>query len=145
MNAEQTPGRPFALVLIAAIYLFSLLLAASNYGSPFPFLGRIYLGGAGEWLVLADSIICLYLVLGIWKRQSLTLWLLIGYNILDICNAFTNLALLPMAAYAQLAGGAIPEAELRLNTIVASVLLILLNGYLLRNRRHFSNKSPYLF
>jgi len=142
---EQTANRPFALVLIAAIYLFSLLLAASNYGLPFPFLGRLYLGGAGEWLVLADSISCLYLVLGIWQRQSLTLWLLIGYNTLDICNAFTNLALLPMAAYAQLAGGAIPETELRVNTIAASVLLMLLNCYLFRSRRHFNNKSPYLF
>jgi hypothetical protein len=142
---EQTASRPFALVLIAAIYLFSLLLAASNYGSPFPFLGRLYLGGAGEWLVLADSIICLYLVLGIWKRQSFTLWLLIGYNLLDICNACINLALLPVAPYAQLAGKTIPEADLRLNVVAASVLLMLLNGYLFSNRRHFNNKSPYLF
>jgi hypothetical protein len=145
VNAEQTPSRPFALVLIAAIYLFSLLLAVSNYGYPFPFLGRIYLGGAGEWLVLADSIICLYLVIGIWKRQKLTLWFLIGYNLFDICNAYINLAFLPVSAYAQLAGGAISEADLQLNTMVASVLLMLLNCYLLRNRRHFNNKSPYLF
>jgi hypothetical protein len=85
------------------------------------------------------------LVLGIWKRQSLTLWLLIGYNLLDICNACINLALLPVTAFAQLAGGAIPEADLRLNTMVASVLLLLLNCYLFSNRRHFNNKSPYLF
>ena len=145
MPAEAGPSRPFALVFLAGAYLFFLLLALSNYGEPFPFMGRFYQGSAGEWFVFADCIVSLYLVIGILKRQRLTLWLLIAYNLLDICNAGVNLALLPLGEYARLAGVAIPEAELRFNTIAAAVLLMLLNLYLLRNRRHFDNDSPYLF
>ncbi|HBG04037.1 MAG: hypothetical protein A2075_22480 [Geobacteraceae bacterium GWC2_58_44] len=143
--SDEAPRRPFALVIIAAIYLFSLLLAVSNYGHPFPFMGRFCQGGAGERLVFGDSIICLYLFLGILKRQRLTVWLLIGYNLLDICNACVNLALIPVGAYAQLAGTPIPEAELRFSTIGAALLLILLSVYVFGNRRHFNNSSPYLF
>jgi hypothetical protein len=142
---DETPRRPLALLALAAVYLFSLLMAVSNYGYPFPFMGRCYTGRAGEWLVFADSMISLYLVMGILKRQRLTLWLLIAYNLLDICNACVNLALFSASQYASLAGAPVPEAELRLNTFVAALVLMLLNVYVLGNRRHFNNDSPYLF
>ena len=141
----ETPGRPLALFALAALYLLSLLMAVSNYGYPFPFMGRCYTGRSGEWLVFIDSMISLYLVMGILKRQRLTLWLLIAYNLLDVCNACVNLALLSAGQYASLAGAPVPAAELRLNTLLAALVLMLLNVYLLGNRRHFNNVSPYLF
>lgn len=145
MPCEETGGRPFALLLLAAIYLCSLLLAVSGYGDPFPFMGRFYLAEAGGRLVFADSMICLYLVIGILKRQRLTAWLMVGYNLLDIANACVNLAVIPPKLYAQLAGTPVPGDELRLNTIVAALVLMLLNIYVFANRRHFNNRSPYLF
>jgi hypothetical protein len=134
-----------ALLALAAVYLFSVLMAASNYGSPFPFMGRCYSGRAAELLVFADGMISLYLVIGILKRQRLTLWLLIAYNLLDIGNACVNLVLLSPGQYAVLAGAALPESELRMNTFVAALAVMLLNLYAFGNRRHFANRSPYLF
>jgi hypothetical protein len=143
--SDETRSRPFALVALASVYLFSLLLAVSNYGQPFPFMGRFYPGRAGEWLVFADSICSLYLIIGILKRQRLTVWLLIAYNLFDICNACVNLAQLSASEYARLAGAPIPDGDLRFNTLAAALVLMLLNVYVFGNRRHFHNSSPYLF
>jgi len=142
---EHAKNRPFALSVLAALYLFFLLLTVSSYGSPFPFMGRFYPGRAGDCLVFADSIIAIHLFIGILKRQRLTLWLLIAYNLLDICNACVNLALIPTVEYARLADTPIPEGVLRFNTLAAALFLLLLNLYLFRNRRLFDNRSPYLF
>ena len=144
MSAESARP-PLALLAIAAVYLFSLLLAVSNYGYPFPFMGSCYTGGAADCIVFGDSMISLYFIIGILKRQRLTLWLLIAYNLLDVGNALVNLALLSPAQYASLAEAPIPEGELRLNVMVAALLLMLLNLYVFANRRHFNNRSPYLF
>jgi hypothetical protein len=143
--SDETGRRPFALFALAAVYLFSLLLAASDYGMPFPFMGSCYQGRVGEWLVFADSMICLYLVIGILKRQRFTLWLLIGYNLLDICNACVNLLRMSAEEYALCAGASVPQAELRVNTLSAALFVVLLNLYAFGNRRHFDNGSPYLF
>lgn len=145
LRAGQGKGRPFALLPLAAAYLFSLLLAVSSYGYPFPFMGSFYQGRAGDCLVFADSIISLYLVIGILKRQRLTLWLLIAYNLLDICNALVNLALLSAEEYARLAGVPISQGDLRFSTLAAALVLMLLNVYILANRRRFDNSSPWLF
>jgi len=139
------PGRPLALLALAAVYLFSLLTALSSYGYPFPFMGHCYAGRAGEWLVFGDGMISLYLILGILKRQRLSLWLLIGYNLLDVLNAGVNLVLLTPGDYAALADPPISATDLRNYTLAAGVLLMLLNVYAFGNRRHFSNRSLYLF
>lgn len=131
--------------IAAAVYLFSFLFAASSYGDPFPLMGRFYAGRAAEALVLADSIASLYLLIGILKRQRLTLWLLVAYNLFDVCNALANLALIPAEEYARRGGAFISAAELRTNTLIAVLFLVALTAWLLLNRRHFDNKSAYLF
>ena len=133
------------MVFVAAVSLCSLLLAFSSYGNPFPFMGTLYAGEAAQRLVFVDTMICLYLVIGILKRQKLTVWLLIGYNLFDICNAWVNLALIPAAEYARLAEAPVPEHDLLFNTLFASLLLVLLNLYLYRIREFFDNRAPYLF
>jgi hypothetical protein len=135
---------PPALLALAGFYLFSLLLAASNLDSPFPFLGTIYRGGAGEWLGFAEVMISLYLCIGILKRQRLTFWLVIVYNLFDICNGLANLALIAPRQYAAV-GIAVPQRELCINTLGAILFLLLITFCLFRNRREFSNNSPYLF
>ena len=142
---QPTQGRPIGLSALAAAYIFFLLLSVASFGDPFPFMGRFYPGRAGEILVFADSMASLYLCIGILKRQRLTAWLLIAYNLLDICNACVNLALIPAAQYERLAGAPIPMDQLRSNTFAAGVFLIVLNVYVFRNRRLFDNLSPYLF
>jgi hypothetical protein len=142
---DTTRGRPLGLNALAAAYLFFLLLSASSYGDPFPFMGRFYPGRPGHFLVFADSMVTLYLCIGILKRQRLTAWLLIAYNLLDICNAGVNLALIAPDQYARLVGTPIPVDQLRINTFAAALFLMLLNVYVFRNRRHFDNRSPFLF
>jgi len=144
MSADRG-RRPFAIFPLVLVSLLSMLLAFSHYGNPFPFMGRFYLGDAAQRFAFADSLISLYLLIGILKRQQLTVWLLIAYNLLDICNAWVNLALIPAADYARLAAIPIPEGDLRFNTLFASLVLMLLNLYLYLNRRQFDNRSPYLF
>lgn len=138
-------SRPLALFPLVMVSLFSLLLAFSNYGNPFPFMGTLYQGEVAQRFVFADSLISLYLLIGILKRQYFTVWLLIGYNFVDICNAWVNLALIPIVEYAALAVVPVTEEDLRFNTLFATLVLLLLNLYLYRNRRQFNNYSPYLF
>jgi hypothetical protein len=140
-----TEHRPFALFPLAVVALFSMLLAFSSYGNPFPFMGTLYEGELAKRFVFADALVSLYLLIGIFKRQQLTVWLLIAYNTLDICNAWINLAMIPAAEYARLAVIPVSQDEMRFNTLFASLVLMLLNLYLYRNRRHFDNYSPYLF
>lgn len=142
MPVERRPLLLFPLVLVS---LVSLLLSFSSYGNPFPFMGTIYQAEAARRFVLGDSLLSLYLLIGILKRQRLTVWLLIGYNLLDICNAWVNLAVIPVAQYTGLAPVPVSEHDLRFNTLFATLVLLLLNVYLYRNRREFDNHSPYLF
>ncbi|MBJ6727611.1 hypothetical protein [Geomesophilobacter sediminis] len=136
---------PLGLGALAAVYLFFLLLSASSYGDPFIFMGRIYSGTTAQAMVIADTILSLYLLLGILKRQLLTWWLLLAYNLIDIGNALVNLALVPAKTIETLAGTPVPEESLRFNTLAATFALILLNLFIYRRRRLFVNRSPYLF
>ena len=142
---DATQGRPLGLHALAAAYVFFLLLTVSSYGYPFPFMGKFYPGRAGDCLVFADSMISLYLCIGILKRQRLTVWLIIGYNLLDIGNALVNLALIPAAEYARVSDQPVPQEGVLANTLVAALLLMLLNAYVYRRRQLFTNRSPYLF
>jgi hypothetical protein len=117
----------------------------SSYGEPFPWMGRFYTGRPAQWLVIADSLVSLYLFLGILKRQRLTVWFIIGYNLLDIGNALVNLALIPAAEYAKVADQPVPQEGVLANTLVAALLLMLMNAYVYRRRQLFTNRSPYLF
>lgn len=137
--------RPASLWPLVLLTLFSLLLSFGSYGNPFPFMGTLYQGVMAQRFVYADSLITLYLLIGVLKRQRLTVWLLICYNLFDICNAWVNLSLIPAAEYARLADGPVPEGDLLTSTLFASIALMLMNLYIFRIRREFDNRSPYLF
>jgi hypothetical protein len=87
----------------------------------------------------------LYLIVGILKRQQLTLWLLIAYNTIHSFNEMANLLLLRVQETATLSGAIVPDYEYRLNAFWVLVLFLLLNVFLYLNRRHFDNKSIYLW
>lgn len=135
----------FALPLIATVYLISLLLSASSYGDPIPFMGRFYTGKAADCLVLADCLVSLYLVIGTMKRQRLTVWLIIGYNLLDLVSALLNLALIPLEEYARVSQQALSQDAVRFDTLAAAGILLLISIYVFLKRRYFCNRSPYLF
>ena len=81
IHNEGEVRKPVGLTLLGGLYLFFFLLTVSSYGQPIPFFGSIYQGTPASAMVFLDSLVCLYLFLGLMKRQILTWYLLLGYNI----------------------------------------------------------------
>lgn len=145
MEQDCEQPRPLGMVLLGGLYLFFFLLTMSTYGHPFPFLGRIFTGKPAELLVFLDSMACLYLFLGLMKRQTLTWYLLIAYNSFEIINTLVNLACIHAAEVEKIAGKPVEPRALFINNISVVVAVILLTVFIFRHRRHFNNRSSYLF
>jgi len=141
----NTPRRPLGMVLLGGLYLFFFLLTMSTFGHPFPFMGTILLGRPAEALVFVDSIICLYLFLGLMKRQRLTWYLLIAYNCFEIANTLINLRFISAADVEKIAGQPVDPQGLLVNNISVVVAIILLTFFIYRQRELFTNRSNYLF
>jgi hypothetical protein len=137
--------RHFVLAPLVGVYLLFMFIVLSDLGEPFPFMGKLYSGDTSESLIFADCVISLYLIVGILKRQRLTLWLLIAYNFVVSFNGMANLLLLPVQQFATTSGAMAPDYHYRLNAFLVFVLFLLLNVFLYINRRHFDNKSIYLW
>ena len=137
--------RPLGLNLLAGLYLFFFLLSASTFGNPFPCLGTIHVGTPAKVLVFLDSIICLYLFLGIMKRQSLTWYLLLGYNVFEILNIILNVTYIPRDELERTIGAQVNPDALTVNNIAAALALLLLTQFIYRHRHYFGNKGKYLF
>ena len=130
---------------LIGVYIFSILITLSDLGEPFPFMGKLYSGDDSESMIFADCIFSLYLIIGILKRQRLTLWLLITYNFVVSFNGIANLFLLPIQKITTISGAIVPDYHYRLNAFCVFVLFLLLNVFLYLNRRYFDNKSIYLW
>jgi hypothetical protein len=137
--------RPFGLTLLAGLYLFFFLLSVSTYGNPFPFMGSIYQGTAAKALVFFDSLICIYLLIGISKRQALTWYLLLGYNMFEIVNTIVNLAFIKPKEIEKLLGTAVDQNALAVNNIAAALAILLLSQFIYRSRKYFNNPDKFLF
>ena len=135
----------FVMAPLIGVYLLSLLITLSDLGEPFPFMGKLYSGDDSESWILAGGFISLYLIVGILKRQRLTLWLLIAYNFLHSFNGIANLLLLPVQHVTTVSGATVPDYHYRLNSFWVFALFLLLNVFLFIYRRHFDNKSIYLW
>lgn len=142
---ENEIRRPLGLTLLMGLYLFFFLVSASTFGNPFPFLGRIYEGTPAKLLVFADSLVCLYLFLGILKRQLLTWYLLLCYNLFEIVNALVNLNFISMAELEQIVGGRVNREALFTNNIAAALGILLLTQFIYRHKDYFTSKQKYLF
>lgn len=142
---DDTARRPLGLVLLGGLYLFFFLLTMSTFGHPFPFMGTILQGKPAEALVFVDSMICLYLFLGLMKRQRLTWYLLIAYNSFEIANTLINLRYINAADVEKIAGQPVDPQALLANNISVVVAIILLTIFIYRHREFFNNRSNYLF
>lgn len=142
---EQEQRRPLGMVLLGGLYLFFFLLTMSTFGHPFPLLGRIYLGRPAEVMVFIDSLICLYLFLGLMKSQRLTWYLLLGYNAFELVNTLVNMLRISAADLEKVVGASVDPDGLATSNITVMVAILLLSFFIFRHRRHFSNSSPYLF
>ncbi|OGT97036.1 MAG: hypothetical protein A2X80_00540 [Geobacteraceae bacterium GWB2_52_12] len=137
--------RPLPMVLLGGLYLFFLMLTMSTFGHPYPLLGTILQGKAAEVMVLVDSIICLYLFLGLMKRQLLTWYLLLGYNIFEMVNTLVNLRFITVVELEKMVGQPVDPQGLIINNISVLVAIVLLTIFIYRHRQYFSNRSNFLF
>ncbi|MCM2359294.1 MAG: hypothetical protein NDI77_14185 [Geobacteraceae bacterium] len=144
-NETDEIRRPLGLSLLAGLYLFFFLVSASTFGNPFPFLGHIHEAGAAQALVFADSLACLYLFLGIMKRQLLTWYLLLGYNLFEILNTIINLNYISRTELEKVLGARVSEETLLINNVAAALAILLLSQYIYRHKNYFSNREKYLF
>lgn len=137
--------RPMGLTLLTGLYLFFFLVSASTYGNPFPLMGRIYTVTPAKMMVVIDCLICLYLFMGIIKRQHLTWYLLIGYNLFEIVNTVVNVKFITLAELEKVIGVQVHREGLWVNNIAAALAMLLLTQYIYRNKHFFCNKRRYLF
>ena len=137
--------RPLGLNLLAGLYLFFFLLSASTFGNPFPCLGKIHIGTVAKALVFFDSLVCLYLFLGIMKRQVLTWYLLLGYNLFQVLNIIINLKFISREELERVIGTQVNPDSLLINNIAAALAILLLSQFIYRHKDYFSNKGKYLF
>ena len=142
---ENEEKRPFGLSLLTGLYLFFLILSLSTYGNPFPFMGKIYLDLPAKILVFFDSLLCIYLFIGIVKRQLLTWYLLLCYNILEIINTIVNLYLMKPEDIEKYIGHKVDQEGLIINNIAAALAILLLTQFIYKNRRYFNNRNKFLF
>jgi hypothetical protein len=142
---EHEIRRPFGLTLLTGLYLFFCMLSVSTYGNPFPFMGRIYTDTPAKVLVFFDSLICIYLFLGIYKRQYLTWYLLITYNLFEIVNTLVNLTFITPKEIEKLAGTQVDQNALVVNNIAAALAILLLTQFIYRHKGYFNNRQKYLF
>jgi hypothetical protein len=145
IHDEQEMRRPLPMILIGGLYLFFFLLTVSTYGHPAPFFGTIHQGTAAGVVVFFDSLFCLYLFLGVMKRQTLTWYLLLGYNAFEVVNTLTNMLLITPAELEKVVGEKIDTTGLVTSNISVIIAIILLSGFIASQRNSFTNRSKYLF
>ncbi len=137
--------RPLAMTLLSGLYLFFFLLTVSSYGYPIPFFGVIYHDTTAAVLVFCDSLICLYLFLGLMKCQSLTWYLLLGYNTFEVVNTLTNMLVITAADLEKVVGEPVDSMRVVANNMSVIAAILLLSGFIFRQRNSFTNRSKYLF
>ncbi len=145
IHNEQKPRRPLGMTLLCGLYLFFFLVTVLSYGQPIPFFGAIYQGPTAEMLVFFDSLVCLYLFLGLLKRQSMTWYLLLGYNTFELVNTLTNLLIITPSELGEIVDEAIESSSLLTGNIIVIVAIILIYCLILHQRNSFTNHSKYLF
>lgn len=142
---QENERRPLPMVLLGGLYLFFLMLTMSTFGHPYPLLGTILQGRSAEVMVFVDSIICLYLFLGLMKRQLLTWYLLLGYNAFELINTLINLYGISAAELEKTIGQPVDPQGLAANNLSVVVAIVLLSIFIYRQRPYFTNRSKFLF
>lgn len=142
---DHEARRPFGLTLLTGLYLFFFFLSISTYGNPFPFMGNIYQGLPAKVLVFFDSLVCIYLLIGISKRQALTWHLLLAYNLFEIVNTIVNLTFIKPKDVEKLIGSTVDQNVLIVNNIAAALAILLLSQFIYRSKKYFNNPDKFLF
>lgn len=145
IHNEHELRKPRGMILLCGLYLFFFLLTVSSYGQPIPYFGTIYFGSTANALVFIDSLVCLYLFLGLMKRQYLTWYLLLGYNTFEVVNTLINLLKITPSELENVVGKRVDSSGLLAGNITVIVAILLLSALIIHLRGYFTNHSKFLF
>jgi hypothetical protein len=145
IQSEEELRRPVGMILLSGLYLFFFLLTVSSYGQPIPFFGVIYQGTSAGVLVFVDSLACLYLCIGLLKRQRLTWYLLLAYNAFETVNTLINLLQITSAELEKIVGETVDTNGMLASNVTVIAAILLLSAIIFRQKRYFTNRSYYLF
>ena len=144
-DTEDVHPRSQALVLLTGLYLFLLIMTILSYGQPVPFFGQMLEGRSAQIFIVLDSLVCLYLFLGLWQRQRLTWYLLMIYNGYEVLNTLTNLWLVPRKELERILERSVDPSGMLLSNLVTVGLILWVTWMIRQQRDQFTNHSPYLF
>ena len=133
-SQDVAERRPLGLNLLTGIYFFWLLLNFSTVGNPFPFMGHLYVGRIANIIIFIDTLICLYLVIGIYKRQYLTWYLLLFYNSYLIVDTVVNLKFITPEQIEKIIGKPVDINGLINNNIILALGILLLTQFIYRHK-----------
>lgn len=136
--------RPPSWVLVL-YYTFLLVTTGLSYGYPYPLFGVLLTGGWARAAFVADCLVLLHIVLGVWKAQRLTWYLLLCYNAFELVSLLLDLVRLDPKDLAQAFGGDVSVRAFYAGALIGSGLMILATAHAIRLRHAFSNRDPYLF
>ncbi|MHB8763996.1 MAG: hypothetical protein ACYDA8_06630 [Deferrisomatales bacterium] len=138
-------GRRPASGLLLAYYAFLLLTTGAAHGRPYPLFGVLLPPGWSEAVLVADCLVLLHILVGVWKAQRLTWCLLLGYNAFELLSLAVTLVRLAPGDLAVLAGSADSVSALYVGVVVSAALMGAITAHALRRRGDFWDRSPYLF
>ena len=147
LELENTDGndRSRTMVMLTGLYLFLLLMTLTSYGQSVPLFGTIVKNRWAEIFIITDSLICLHIFIGLWKRQLLTWYLIIAYNFFEASNTIVNLFRLPINEIEQIVGKPVDKTSLIITNLVTVILISWVSVTVFRLKHLFQNRSPYLF
>lgn len=142
---EDEQARPQALIMLTGLYLFLLLVSIGSYGQPIALFGLMLEDTAARVFIAVNSLCCLYLFLGLWQRQRLTWYLLLGYNLFEIANTLVTLVWLPRQELERVQGMPVDPHALVITNLATVAAIAWVSHLIYRRRELFTNRSPYLF
>ncbi len=144
-DTEEYQPRSQAMVMLTGLYLFLLLMTVTSYGQPIPLFGQLLEGRAARIFIVLDSLICLYLFIGLFKRQLLTWWLLLIYNCYELLNILVNLFLIPYSELERILERQIDPQAILISNLITAGIVVWISLVIWKQKPQFTNHSPYLF
>jgi len=131
--------------LLGVYYGFLLLATALAYGLPYPLFGVMLPGRAAQAAVILDCLVLLHLLVGIWKGQRLSWYLLLGYNAFNLASLGLSLIVLSPDELLPLVGEISSLRAFYGGAAVSAAAMVAITIYAIRLRPYFDDPNPFLF
>ena len=130
---------------LCAFYSFLLFATALSYGSPYPVFGEVFTGRAANAAVLMDCLILLHILIGVWKAQRLSWYLLLSYNGFELASLAATVFRLGAEGLARVAGEETSPQAVQTGAVVLGAALAIATLHAVKLRNAFRNPNPFLF